>query len=120
MVFFGWSSVPRHFFTDELDVGLVGRRFVNEFSAGHDDDAVGEREQLVEVFADEQDGDAVVAGLDELRVDEIDRRKIEAEAGIGGDEYLRGAGTQLAREHGTLDVAAGKVADGRVGTGCLD
>src|SRR5262245_59753556 len=58
----GRRVVPGHAGADDRDVGLHGRGLVHEAPAEDDRDAVRELEQLVEIFADQEDGGAAVAG----------------------------------------------------------
>ena len=71
-------------------------------------DAVGQLEDFVEVFGDEQHGGAAIARLHDARADLGDRLEIEAEAGIGDDQHLHVL-AQFAGQHRALDVAAGQV-----------
>ena len=78
-------------------------------------DAVGQREQLVEVLADQQHGRAARCARRRIAVVDLgDGGEVEAEEGLAAmstDDLLG----QLAREHRALDVAARQRADRRVG-----
>ena len=108
-----------HLLAHDSNVRFGNRRFVDDFSACHYDDTVGKRQELVEVFTDQEDGHALVAGGENLRMDKIDRCKIQAETGISGDKNLGSSRTEFSCEHGTLDIAAGKSPIGASGPGVL-
>src|SRR5437867_3716102 len=59
------------------DVGLRGHGLVHDAAAEDDRDAVRELEQLVEVFADEQDGRAGISRRHDPIVDLGDRCEVE-------------------------------------------
>ncbi len=100
-------------------VGARGVGEIGDLAARHDGDAVGEFEDFVEVLGDEQHRRAAVALLHDLGADVGDGGEVEAEAGIGDDQHVDVAG-EFAREHRALHVAAGEVADRRLGRGRLD
>src|SRR5207248_8003011 len=54
-----------------------------------DEDAVGQREDLVELERDEQDAGAPAPGLDEPAMDELDRSDVQATRRLCGEEHLR-------------------------------
>ena len=102
--------------------GAVGLRRVGEIgdlALRHHRDAVGELQDFVEVLGDQQHRGAAVALFDDLGANIGDGGEIEAEAGIGDDQHVDGAG-EFAGEHRALHVAAGEVADRRVGRNGLD
>ena len=101
------------------EVGLGDGRLVHELTVEHDDDAVGQLEQLVQILADEENRGAAVPGSHHLRADLRHRREVEPEAGVGGDQHFHVPG-QLARQHQALHVAPGEAADRGVGRRCLD
>ena len=74
-----------------------------------DEDPVGEREDLLQLERDEQDGPALVALLDEPAVDELDRADVEAARRLRRDQHLRVA-VDLAGEDHLLLVAAREAA----------
>src|SRR5262245_60219694 len=82
----GRCVVPGHAGADDRDVGLRGHGLVHEAPTEDDRDAVRELEQLVEVFADQEDGGAAVAGRQDPVVDLGHRREVQAEDRIGGDQ----------------------------------
>ena len=57
-----------------------------EPAALHHGDAVGQREDLVQVFADEQQRGALRAGIEELLMHVRDRADIEAPGRLVGDD----------------------------------
>ena len=63
----------------------------------HDEDAVGEREHLVELQGDEQDRAALVALFDEAAVQVLDRSDVEAASGLRGDRAPSGRARPRAR-----------------------
>ncbi len=89
----------------ELLLGRGRRELADDLALVHDEDPVGEREDLLELERDEQDRAALVALLDQPAVDELDRADVEAARRLGGDQDLRVA-VDLAREHDLLLVAA--------------
>ena len=78
-------------------------------AAAHDEDAVREGEDLLELDRDDQDRDAGVAQRDEPAVDELDRADVDAARRLADDQHLRAA-LDLARQHDLLLVAAGEFA----------
>ena len=70
-----------------------------------DEDAVGEREHLLELERDEQHGASLVALLDEPAVHELDRADVEPARRLRRDQDTRVA-RHLARDHDLLLVAA--------------
>ena len=73
----------------------------------HDEDAVGERQHLVELERDEQDRSPLVPLLDQAPVDELDRTDVETAGRLRGDQHARVA-VDLAGEDHLLLVAAGE------------
>ena len=82
--------------------GLYSR---DDLALVDDEDPVGERQDLVELEGDEQDGAALVPLLDEAAVDELDRADVEAAGRLRRDEDARVA-RDLARDDHLLLVAA--------------
>src|SRR5919204_3398447 len=70
-------------------------------------DAVGERQDLLQVGGDQQHRQALVAGGHQLLPDELGGADVEAPGRVGGDQQLGAAG-ELARQHQLLLVAAGE------------
>jgi len=54
-----------------------------------DEDAVGERENLVELQRDQEDSPPLIALLDEALVDELDGAYVEPPGRLCGDEHPR-------------------------------
>ena len=48
------NLVARHVAADHLAVGLLDRRFVHDLAVGNDQHAIGQFQNLVEVFRDQQ------------------------------------------------------------------
>src|SRR5919201_191382 len=110
----GWRSLrsirtrvlsPGHLQADLLDARVGARRLADDLPLVHDGDPVGEREDLVEVLADQQDGDALAGGVAEVLVHGLDRADVEAARRRRRHEELR-QDRELAREHNLLEVAA--------------
>src|SRR5262249_42745497 len=80
------SVVTGHVLTDDFDVGVFRARLVDYLAFAHDQDAIGEREDLFEIRADEEDGGARVASFEDARADLRDGPEIETEAGVRRDE----------------------------------
>ena len=94
---------PQADLDDRLVVGDLG-----EPALVHDEDAVVQREDLVEVLAEQQDARAALGRLDQVRVDRLDGGDVEPARRRGGDEHLHRVG-ELAGEHELLQVPAGEV-----------
>src|SRR5439155_505415 len=103
----GWRSrrsiptriVPsRHEQADLLDARLGPRRLAHDLALVHDDDPIRERQDLVEVLADQQDTEARSRCLVEVRVDALDRADVEPARRRGRHEHLRPA-RKFPREH---------------------
>ena len=88
--------------SSSVDVGPV---LADDPPLVDDEDAVGEREDLLELERDEQDRAPLVALLDEPAVDELDRADVEAARGLGGQQDARVA-LDLAGDDDLLLVAA--------------
>src|SRR5262245_55410029 len=87
----GWCS--RHLLVDaaghrDADLLIRGVRPVlgHDPALVDDEDAVGERQDLVQLERHEQNGPALVALFHEAAVDELDRADVEARRGLRGDE----------------------------------
>src|SRR3954447_22448760 len=89
----------------ELFLGGARRELADDLPLVDDEDAVGEREDLLELERDEEHGLPCVPLLDEPPVDELDRADVEAARRLRRDQHLRVA-VDLAREHDLLLVAA--------------
>ena len=79
----------------------------------HHCDTVGDREQLIEIFGDQNDGRAAAACGQELRVDIRDRAYIEAPGRLVGDDG-DGLSDQRASQDQLLDIAARHGSRGRI------
>ena len=79
----------------------------------HYDQAVGQFEQFVKIFADQQLSGAANASRHDLRVNLRDRGEIEPEAGIGGDQHFDVA-AEFPRQYRPLYAAARECRDWRV------
>ena len=102
-------GLARHHQAEHVTRG-VARHDADDPAAVHDGDAVGERDDLVELRRHHDDGNAGVAGLDDAGVHELDRPDIEPTGRLGGDEEAQ-LPTELARQHDLLLVAAGQPSD---------
>src|SRR5713101_4108446 len=111
--------MPRHVAADRDGIGIARARLVDQTAIEDDNDAVGELQELVEVLAHQEHRRAAVAHRDDLGVDLRDSREIEPEAGICRDHDIDVA-AELARQHRALDIAAGKLRNGRLRRAGLD
>src|SRR5262249_12075363 len=89
----------------ELLFADVRRELAHELTLVNDEDAVREREDLVELERDEQNRSSGVALRDEAAVDELDRADVETARRLRRDEDARIAG-DLPRENDLLLVAS--------------
>jgi len=89
----------------ELLLGDARRELAHDLALEHDEDPVGEREDLFELERDEQHASALVALPDEAAVHELDRADVEPAGRLRGDQDPRVA-VDLAREHDLLLVPA--------------
>lgn len=99
--------MSRHSFAHDSDVRVCNRSLVNDASSGHDEHTIGERQKFVEVLADQKDRHTLIAGREDLRMDEVDGGEIQPKAGIGCDQNLRGS---IREVHGfrTVAIARGR------------
>src|SRR5215831_21305417 len=74
---------------DLLDRGLLRVELAGQAPLVEHDDSVGEREDLVQVLADQEDADAVVGSLPEVSVYRLDRADVETSRRRGGDQHPR-------------------------------
>ena len=84
----------------------------------HDEDAVRERAELVEVLADQEHRDAGAAASRRYPWTVSIAADVEPPRRLRGDEHARLA-LELAPEHELLEVAAGEVAHRRVRPGAF-
>ena len=82
--------------------------FVDDPAFGDHETPVGQLENLVEVFGDQQHRGSAVTGFHELRTDFRHGFEIEAEAGIGRDQDFDPF-AQFASQDRALDVPAGEM-----------
>ena len=80
------------------------------FAGVHHGDPVAEGEDLVELGRDDEGAVALVAIVDDLAVDVLDRTDVEPSRGLGGDEELEVA-REFARDDHLLLVATRERAD---------
>ena len=102
------SLDARHQEAEVLGVGLFRPALAGDAAAAEHDDAVGEREDLVEFDRDQEHRLAGVALRDDPLVDEFDRADVDA-AGRLPDEQDLGIAFDLARQHELLLIAAGEI-----------
>src|ERR1044072_7350482 len=109
---------------DLLLCGLLRVNLADDAAVVEDEQAVGERGDLLKLGGDEEDGAALVAQLDQLAVDELDgadahaaRRlrdeqelRVEAEL-AADDELLLGAARERGRREGGGRGTHGEVGD---------
>src|SRR4249919_1853591 len=93
----------------EADLLLRDGAFVpaHDLALVEDEDAIREREDLIELERHEQDRAPLVALVHEPAVEVLDRADVEASRGLCRDERLRVAGDLPGRHH-LLLVAAGQ------------
>ena len=93
---------------DLLDGRRHGMALADDRALVHDENPVGERAQLVEVFADHEHGDALGGCVAQVRVNGLDGADVEPARWLRGHEHLRRP-LELAAEHELLEVAAREV-----------
>src|SRR5581483_188837 len=98
------AAAAEHLEADLL-LGRVGAVLAHDLPLVDDEDAVRERQDLVQLERQEQDRAALVALLDEAPVDVLDRADVEPARRLGGDQHLRIA-LDLAGEDHLLLVPA--------------
>ena len=96
----------------ELLLGRRRRELTDDLALVHDEDPVGEREDLLELERDEQDAASLVALLDHAAMHELDRADVEPPRRLRGDQDL-GVAVDLAGEDDLLLVPAGEAARAR-------
>ena len=104
---------------DALDRRLGDRHVRHDASAIHHGDAVGEREDLLQVLADQKHRAAARAERQELAVDELGRADVDAARRLRGEQDFRLA-RDLAGEQRLLQIAAGERAGARLRAGGAD
>lgn len=76
----------------------------------NDHDTVGQAQQFVEVFTEQQHRRAIVAGVDQTLVDQRHAGEIQSENRVGNDQHGDVTG-QFTGQYGTLHVAPGQGVD---------
>ena len=104
----------RHHQAERALVGAAGRHLAHDAAGEHHQDAVGERQDLVELDRDHQHGAALVAALHQLAMDEFDGADIDAARRLADQQHL-GLARHLARQHQLLLVAAGEARRAQAG-----
>ena len=94
---------------------ILGVKLADDFALVHDENAVGDVHDLVELQRHEQNALASVALGDELLVDVFDRAHVEASRRLHGHKKFRVL-IDFARDDCLLLVAAGHAAHHRTGT----
>src|SRR5262245_7496096 len=118
-------STPRlgidaaHQQADALDVRLGAGQLAADPASMDHHDAVGQREDLLELVGDQQHGDAPIGGGAQTLADELDRPDVEPAARLRGDEHGR-LGGELAGEDDALLVAARQRGERGVGADAVD
>src|SRR3979490_490067 len=95
-----------------LFLGRGRRELAGDAALVDDEDAVGERQDLLELERDKEDGAACVPLLEQAAVDALDCADAEAARASRPSDRLRVA-VDLAGEHALLLVPAGKRGRGR-------
>src|SRR5918996_661253 len=91
----------------ELLVGHAGRELARDPAFVDDEDAIGERLDLLQLERDEEDAATGVALLDEATVHVLDGADVQPARGLRGDEDT-GVAVDLTGEHDLLLVASGE------------
>ena len=100
-------------FSTEFAFGHVAAiEFGDDAPFIHDQDAVGQREDFVELAGNEQHARAFVARADDALMDEFNRADIHAACRLGGDQNLW-LPLKFARHNELLLVAAAELSGGR-------
>src|SRR5439155_21933698 len=92
---------------DLLDARLARVEVAEDRALVHDGDPVGEREDLVEVLADQEHPDSLAGRRPQVLVHRLDGADVEAAGRRCSDDELRLPG-ELPREHDFLEVPAGE------------
>src|SRR3954452_14847194 len=92
------SAAAQHLEADQLlrDLAFV---LADDLPFVEDEDAVGEREDLVELERDQEDRPPLVALLDETPMEVLDRADVESARGLRRDQHLRVARDLSRRDH---------------------
>src|SRR5262245_26544449 len=97
----------------ELLLAHVRAVFPDDLTLVDHENAIREREDLIQLERDEQDATALVSLLHETTMDELDRPDVQTACRLCRDEHLRVA-RHLACDHDLLLVAAGEGRGGRL------
>src|SRR5207237_9337316 len=73
----------------ELLLGRGRRELAHDLAFDHDEDPVGQRDNLLELERDEQDSSTLVSLLDQAAVDELDRPDVESPRRLGRHQGAR-------------------------------
>src|ERR1700730_7986849 len=104
----------RALYAAHQDAELLGRDLADrprrrQGSLGNDGDAVAEREDLVEVLGDDQDGGARFGKVDQRLVDRGTRARVDAPGRLADDEHAGGL-KNLPADDEFLQIAARETA----------
>src|SRR2546429_6794553 len=101
------SRRPGHHQPDPLPLDRVALQHADDAAAVDHGEAVGQRQDLVQLRRHQQHGQAVVPALHDLPVDELDRAHVDAARRLARDQH-RGPPVQLPRHDHLLLVASGQ------------
>ncbi len=99
--------MPAHVCAQRVPIGSRGRAFEDDAPFAHHDDAVGQVQQFVQIFADQQHRRAAVARGHQAAVDFGHRGEVQAEHRVADQQQVSLFG-QFASEHRALHIAARK------------
>ena len=91
--------------------GFRSAELADDKTAVERDDAIGERQQFVDLLRDQQNGASAVAKLGDLSVDEGDACDVDPPRRLRGDQQLR-LPVQFAGDDDALLIASGEAAGG--------
>src|SRR5215208_862741 len=97
----------------------ISRELVDDAAAAHDENAVGETDNLLDLRRDEHDADPFGRKLDEELVDGELRPDVDAARRLVGDDHARLAEQHAGEEH-LLLVPSGELVHGRAEAGTSD
>src|SRR5882757_891241 len=109
----------RHRNSDFIAIGQARRRSRREAAPCNDGDAVGDFEQLVELFRDDEDGGATGAKIEQRLADDHRSPDIDAPGRLRHDQYDRVL-QYLPADDELLQVSAGKAARLGIGPGATN
>src|SRR5207248_326694 len=96
-----------HVLPEDIFTRLSGGHHYCELATVHHRDAIGQREHFVELGADEQNGLALRARIEQLLVDELYRANIDAAGRLRREQHGEVA-AHFPGDHHFLLIAAGK------------